>query len=365
MANAQILAINTRENKVKGKGHAIISITGQNLTGPSLSFYIKRNGVDKPYLGQGGWQVADATLKPDAVTEIEGGLELYVGPNVVAYMENSNFILGLTNEGSSEIIEATMFWENVRPVKPVIKPGRPGGPFGPRAGKKTVKPDIPSPVPPAPEPEPEPLPTIEPPTEPPPPIAKEEKSKKGMVIGIITFLILAAAGGGYWLYEQSKTAEPINTAEDNSAAQKQDADEEKSAPVKQDPRKRVEYAKQNMSPEQLYQEGLIFLEEAKQSQNKDLIAYAESLFRAAGDRDYALGYLAIGKIYDPKGFSADRSTQLQAAPDKAYHYYNMARETGTPAAEEHIKRVRKWVEQQAEQGDPAAQKLLRTWLGEF
>ena len=68
-------------------GHAIILLQGVMVLPADPRFRILREGWGKGTLGPDGWQVSDAMLSPDRVEMSPQGVRLYLGPQVVDWLE--------------------------------------------------------------------------------------------------------------------------------------------------------------------------------------------------------------------------------------------------------------------------------------
>uniref|UniRef100_UPI0018DFB678 hypothetical protein n=1 Tax=Roseomonas rosulenta TaxID=2748667 RepID=UPI0018DFB678 len=93
-------------------GHAIILLQGVMEPPADPRFRILREGWAKGTLGPEGWQVSDALIAPDRVEASPQGVRLYLGPQVVDWLEAGPVIFRLPEAR----IDAPLFWPDVPPL---------------------------------------------------------------------------------------------------------------------------------------------------------------------------------------------------------------------------------------------------------
>ncbi len=83
-------------------------MAGRTITAVVMS----REGFGADSLGPGGWQVAAAKLRPEAVFDLGGHLVLILGPNVVEHLEAGPIRLGLPE---IDLVQVVM-WPDIAPL---------------------------------------------------------------------------------------------------------------------------------------------------------------------------------------------------------------------------------------------------------
>jgi TPR repeat protein len=83
------------------------------------------------------------------------------------------------------------------------------------------------------------------------------------------------------------------------------------------------------------------------------------LFEYAAEGGDPEAALSVGRYYDPADDGP--SGTIRKNPAAAYAWYLAARDGGQGEAENHLSRLRKWVEQEALKGSSEAWELLDKW----
>ena len=193
-------------------GHALIRISGGAASGlADPRFRLSRDGYEASVLGAGGWQVADALLRPLDARADGLDLVLSVGPAVVDQLESGPVRLVVPSAGFDEPV----FW----PELPLSRGGQISTgiavptPAEPKPPPLEVRQKLDTPVRQAVPPEP-PRPAPRPP-EPPEPAAKQPvvggtvRSRRTLPLALAGVLLLAAAGGGAWWALVQPTPTPV------------------------------------------------------------------------------------------------------------------------------------------------------------
>ena len=171
-------------------GHAIILLQGVMEVPADPRFRILREGWGKGTLGPDGWQVSDAMLSPDRVEMSPQGVRLYLGPQVVDWLEAGPVQFRLPGAR----VEAPLFWPDVPPLH--------GGSGHTIAVPPPAARPAPPPVPPLPMDDPDatitvaPIRPVEAPLSVPVVVARPRRMVWPWVLLLV--LLLAAAGGGAW-----------------------------------------------------------------------------------------------------------------------------------------------------------------------
>lgn len=189
------------------------------------------------------------------------------------------------------------------------------------------------------------------------------KPGQGSRVWIVIIIIVAAGllGTGYWLFKGQKQQLPP-------------------APPSELPRMANLPAKEpaiKPPPEPTYAPDAPVLEQARKALREgispvDALALARGLpdkperadaafllLEYAADGGNSEAAMAVGEYYDP---SLDlTSGSIRKNPARAYEWYRTARDGGHADAQEHLKRLRQWVETRANNGSVEANALLENW----
>src|SRR5262249_47225574 len=114
-------AIRIFEDPAHGEGgHAVIEVTGIGANAGRGRFRIHREGYVHANLAPSGWQVAEVLLEPDRAEPLGGGLRLYVGPDLVRWIEPGPVPFSLPEANLS--VDA--FWPDIAPLHEGAAGGR-------------------------------------------------------------------------------------------------------------------------------------------------------------------------------------------------------------------------------------------------
>lgn len=84
------------------------------------------------------------------------------------------------------------------------------------------------------------------------------------------------------------------------------------------------------------------------------------LWEYAAEEGNAEAALIVGRYFDPT-YTGDSGTIIKD-PAVAYEWYQTALAGGQPPAKNHLSDLKKWAQQQADQGSGEARALLKEWL---
>jgi cytoskeletal protein RodZ len=84
------------------------------------------------------------------------------------------------------------------------------------------------------------------------------------------------------------------------------------------------------------------------------------LWEYAAEEGNAEAALIVGRYFDPTD-TGDSGTIIKD-PAVAYEWYQAALAGGQPPAKNHLSHLKKWVQEQADQGSGEARALLKDWL---
>lgn len=363
------IAVQVDEDRERGRGHAVITVTGTDLPTADLRFHIRRAGAQTESLAPAGWQVADCLLTPDRVEAAADRLCLFVGPAVVRWTENAAYQFGLIGDGLAEPLVAGLAWRNVAP--PLDDGAAAQGRRRFHAGGMAGTDEAPAPVitrtrtePPAPPPPPaEPEPSAPVITARPvfaagaPPISStdtEEREttprRRSALPALAAILALAAAGGAGWWWLAVPSPQPQQVQEQPPTPAPAPA------PIK--PVLTTDSARQSLqaglSPEES------FALAAKYAATPDGQEGAMLLYLDAADRGHAGAAAAVGRLYDPTETGPTPAGKRRA--DRAVKWYRKAREAGDTDAAARLTALRAWAEQEAAKGNAEARALLAEGL---
>ncbi len=105
-------SIEVFQAKSPPRGHIILCIRGPDLSPSGVRIRFMRWGHKKPYLGDEGWQVAEAWISLTAVVipDVPGDLQVTLPPSITSYLEEgSNYIFSLERAGS-RLLERPIRW---------------------------------------------------------------------------------------------------------------------------------------------------------------------------------------------------------------------------------------------------------------
>jgi hypothetical protein len=345
-------------------GHAIILLQGVMAPPADARFRIQREGWAKGTLGPEGWQVSDALIAPDRVEASPQGVRLYLGPQVVDWLEAGPVIFRLPGAG----IEAPLFWPDVPPLH-----GGSGhaiaGPAPPASRPATPPPPLPIEDPdatiamaprPAPPPDPPALSV-------PQPAAAAARGSALPWILLALLLLLAAGGAAYWWFvlreapaapETPPVSEPVVIAPEPLPRPERPPvlppvrpQAEPQAPVTLDGLSVPEVIARAASPAAIATEA---------ARRYDTGRYDDALllWEAAARAGNAMSLTRLAGLYDPVGFTPNRPFR-DPDPRQAARHYRDAIAAGDAAAAEPRARLRQWLEDRAREGDLNAPLTIR------
>jgi hypothetical protein len=349
-------------------GHAIILLQGVMDPPADPRFRILREGWAKGTLGAEGWQVSDALISPDRVEPSPQGVRLYLGPQVVDWLEAGPVQFRLP----AARIEAPLFWPDVPPLH--------GG-----SGHTIALP--PPAVRLAPPPAAAPPPMDDPdatvvmaPRQVPPPLSVPQAlpvQPPGRPVWpwllLALLLVLAACGGAYWwfvLRERPVPAPPAPEDPIEIAPEPLPRNLAPIAPPVEPPalppvRPTVEPG----GPASL--DGLTVAEVIERATSPAAIAdeaarrYATGryddallLWEAAARAGHAASLAQLARLYDPVGFEPGRPFR-GPDPRQAARLYRDAVAAGDTSATEARARLRQWLDDRAREGDFNAPLTIR------
>ena len=347
-------------------GHAIILLQGVIDPPADPRFRILREGWAKGTLGPEGWQVSDALIAPDRVETSPQGVRLYLGPQVVDWLDAGPVIFRLPEAR----IDAPLFWPDVPPLH--------GG-----SGHTIALPALPAPRA-APPPTPPPPPIEDPDATiaiaprivaPPPPAVSVPQpavpAKGGSALPwiLLALLLLAAAGGGasWWASlrepppppsESPPTSEPVVIAPEPLPRPERPAalppvrpQAEPQAPATLDGLSVPEVVARAASPAAIAAEATRRYESGRYDD-------ALLLWEAAARAGNAASLTRLAGLYDPVGFTPGRPFR-DPDPRQAARHYREAVTAGDPAAAAPRARLRRWLEDRAREGDINAPLTIR------
>lgn len=342
-------------------GHAIILLQGVMQPPADPRFRILREGWAKGTLGPDGWQVSDALVAPDRVETSPQGVRLYLGPQVVDWLEAGPVLFRLPAAG----IEAPLFWPDVPPLH-----GGSGNAIA--VPQPTVRPAPAAAPPPLPIEDPDATIAVAPPRPAPPPLSVPQpaavaRSSSALPWVLLALLVLAGAGGGAWWWFHGRE-QPVPVAE---PAQGEDpviiAPEPLPRPEPSLPPVRPQAEPQ--APESL--DGLPVPEVIARAASPAAIAeeaarrfeagrYDDALllWEASAQAGHAASLTRLAGLYDPVGFQPGRPFR-DPDPRQAARHYRDAVAAGDPGAAEPRARLRHWLDDRAREGDINAPLTIR------
>lgn len=343
-------------------GHAIILLQGVMDLPADPRFRILREGWGKGTLGPEGWQVSDALISPDRVESSPQGVRLYLGPQVVDWLEAGPVLFRLP----AARIEAPLFWPDVPPLHggsghtiavppPAARPAPPPPPPLPTADPDaTIAVAAPRPVAPLPLSVPQPA-----------PVAASRSMLPWILLALL--LVLAAAGGAYWwfvLRERTAPAAPVQTDPIEVAPEPLPRTPppqpdlppvrpqvEPAAPASLDGLSVPEVIARAASPAAI-------AEEAGRRYEAGRYDDALLLWEAAARAGNAASLTRLAGLYDPVGFVPGRPFR-DPDPRQAARHYREAVAAGDAGAAEPRARLRQWLDDRAREGDFNAPLTIR------
>ncbi|GGJ21388.1 hypothetical protein [Neoroseomonas lacus] len=346
-------------------GHAIILLQGVMDVPVDPRFRILREGWGKGTLGPDGWQVSDALLSPDRVEMSPQGVRLYLGPQVVDWLEAGPVQFRLP----AARVEAPLFWPDVPPLH--------GGSGHTIAVPAPAVRPAPPPLPGLPIEDPDATITVAPPR----PVAAPALSvpQAAPVVAsravwpwvFLVLLLLAAAGGGAWWWfkireqpvpEAPPPEDPVIIAPDPLPRADPPRPEapalppvqpriEPQAPVSLDGLTVPEVVARATSPAAI-------ADEAARRYDAGRYDDALLLWEAAARAGHAAALTRLARLYDPVGFEPGRPFR-DPDPRQAARQYRDAVAAGDAAAAEPRARLRQWLDDRAREGDLNAPLTIR------
>jgi hypothetical protein len=314
-------------------GHAVIEVTGIGAAG-SGRFRLHREGYVHGNLGPGGWQVAETLLEPTRTETLGDGIRLYVGPELVRWLESGPVMIALPEAGFA----AAAFWPDIAPLHEEAGGSRRFAAGDPRARPASPPPRAPQPSPaPAPAPAPRPAPSrrlvVEP--DPRPRMAEPAPVRRGFVwiAALVVASFLVGAGAWWYLVPHAPPAPPAAAAPDLLAMSVGDI------------------IRQAKSPQEIDAA-------ARQVQQAGDYDKALVLFEEAALRGNAPSNTALARLYDPNGFQPNKPFKN---PDmrQAARYYKAGEEGGDAAAKEPRAALKETLIKEAAKGNATAQTSLK------
>lgn len=324
-------------------GHAIVLLQGVMAPPADPRFRILREGWAKGTLGPDGWQVGDALLSPDRVEPSPQGVRLHLGPQVVDWLEAGPVLFAVPAAG----LQAPLFWPDVPPLH---------GGSGHTMAEAPRAPPPPAPRPPlpiedsdatiavaarpAPPPEPPPLPVPQP----------AAGTRVGSALSWLLLLVLLGIGaGGAWWWQFGREHPPAPLAQ---------------APAPPAPEPALPPVRPLAEPQQpATLDGLTVPEVIERAASPAAIAaeaarrfdagrYDDALllWEAAARAGHAPAITRLAGLYDPVGFVPGRPFR-DPDPRQAARHYRDAVAAGDAAAAEPRARLRRWLDDRAQEGD--------------
>lgn len=324
-------------------GHAIILLQGMMTLPADPRFRIQREGWAKGTLGPDGWQVGDALLSPDRVEPSPQGVRLYLGPQVVDWLEAGPVLFAVPAAG----LQAPLFWPDVPPLhggsghtiaEPTraMSPSRPALPIDDPDATIAVAArgaPPPSPEPPSPRAVPQPVP------------ARRGGSALSWVL-LLLLLAIGAGGGWWWQFgrEAPQIAEaPAPVPPPEPMLPPLRPQQEAQDPATLDGLTVPEVIERAASPAAIA---------AEATRRYDAARYDDALllWEAAARAGHAQAITRLARLYDPVGFAPGRPFR-DPDPRQAARHYRDAVAAGDAAAAEPRARLRRWLDDRAQEGD--------------
>ena len=331
-------------------GHAIILLQGVMAPPADPRFRILREGWAKGTLGPDGWQVGDAMLGPDRVEASPQGVRLYLGPQVVDWLEAGPVQFRLPSAG----IEAPLFWPDVPPLH-----GGSGHTIAmPAAAARAAPP------PPLPIEDPDATIAMVPVRPAPPPPLSVPQPAWPWVMLVLLLLLAAAGGGAYWWFfwrTQPPPEPPPQTDPIEIAPTPLRPDPPPLPPVRPQAEPQAPASLDRLSvPEVIERAASPAAISAEAVRRYDAGRYDDALllWEAAARAGHAASLTRLARLYDPVGFEPGRPFR-DPDPRQAARQYRDAAAAGDAAAAEPRARLRQWLEDRAREGDFNAPLTIR------
>jgi hypothetical protein len=349
-------------------GHAIILLQGVMDAPADPRFRILREGWGKGTLGSDGWQVSDAMLSPDRVEPSPQGVRLYLGPQVVDWLEAGPVQFRLPGSG----IDAPLFWPDVPPLHggsghTIAVPAPAARPAPPPPALPPLPIDDPDATIARPPPRMEP---IAPALSVPQPAAVAPRSALPWILLALLLLAAAAGGGAYWwfvLREMPPPPPPPQTDPIEIAPEPLPRTPPPAEPIAELPpvRPQAEPGRpatlEGLSVPEVIERAAspaAIVEEAARRFDAGRYDDALLLWEAAARAGNAAALTRLARLYDPIGFVPGRPFR-DPDPRQAARQYRDAAAAGDPAAAEPRARLRQWLEDRAREGDFNAPLTIR------
>lgn len=337
-------------------GHAIILLKGVMNPPADARFRILREGWAKGTLGPEGWQVSDALISPDRVETSPQGVRLYLGPQVVDWLEAGPVLFRLPAAG----IDAPLFWPDVPPLH-----GGSGNTIAvpPPAARPASPPALPIEDPDATVAIAPPRPATPPPLSV-PQQAPAAPARSALPWILLVLLLLAAAGGGGWWWWFHGRAQPVPEApppEDPVVIAPQPLEPPALPPVRPQAEPQGPASLDGLSVPEVIQRAAspaAIAEEADRRYEAGRYDDALLLWEAAARAGHAASLTRLAGLYDPVGFTPGRPFR-DPDPRQAARHYRDAVAAGDAAAAEPRAQLRRWLEDRAREGDLNAPLTIR------
>lgn len=347
------LSARAEPDKARPLGHARLIITGASAAALSGGYRIRREGYQASNLGLRGWQVSEEILRPVAILEEAGGTVLILGPRMTRNMEPGPVHLVLPG-----LDEVALFWpdsievfDGELPPDPIM-PAEPPERLVNRAAPPEPAADatiIIRPPTPAPPPMPAPLP----PASRKPPVA--------LYAGGGLLLLLVAAGLAWWLLREPASEAPPPAPTPGPAVLAPTPPPSAVPAPPQPPAAIWPDGTDDLSPRDVVgraADPAAILAVAHRRQQNARHDDALVLMEEAAARGHAPAMTALGRLYDPIGFSPGRPFRTPD-PRAAARQYAEAERAGDAAATPLRAALRAWLQQQADGGNATAQSTIR------
>jgi len=347
-------------------GHALIRLRdAAGFAGP-YEFCIRRDDFDDGVLGPGGWQVADARLRPEARSVDGNDLLLHVGPAVVQRIMSGVYHFALPGAG----IETAVVWPDLPLLSEgalniVAEPARAASRSGPaprpqiRRRAPEATPDGASDVAPGaaasgvagktpPDADATALP-------PPLPVPRPSRSP-WLWLGGLALLLALVAGGGYLAYRHLHPPPPPSPPPPRPVVapeQPPNPPPPPRPPAAPDltAMTAIEAMRSGAPPEALLTEAQRRMALGGAKANDGLM-----LMQAAADRDYAPAHAALGRLYDP---NLQHPPEIQPDPREAAKHYRAAIRGGDASVSDARQALNAYLQQQAQRDDLYAPQILK------
>lgn len=369
-----------KQHPAKGKGWAVITLSGDGLPSAGLRFQFRRSAGRDAILGPKGWQATELWLEASETSPAPGGLALTVGPEVVNHMDTANYALLVIGEGidPKQPLQAGLAWRNI--AQHDLGTGKRGGVAvrgetdeaaaararaAAAAAEQAAKPaDAPKPV----EPARKTADTAENKDKQAPP----RKSNIGLIAAAIAVLLLGGGGVAWWMWpkppvqqtdaDKPKTAD-TDTKKTEEARKTEESKKELELPKPPDTgddlppgADPLKFAREKLQAGLEAPRALALADKLMQRPPAGIDA-AFLVYRYAAQKGDANAAFKLARIVDPADETP--SGTLKKSPESALEWYRSAAEGKHPEAGASIARLKTWVEKQASTGDAEAQRVLK------